>query len=360
MLRHLQTPSRGRLVTTVLALAVASVLAWFSAPASAAGAPPSPPAAAEDADIVKGHILVAPRAGVSDEQFHGAVNAHGGRVVTKLGDLDVYVVALPEHASERAVAALLTHHPRIKFAEPDQWVAPGLTPNDTYYGNAWHLHMVQASVAWDYALGNGITVAILDSGVNGTHPDLQGKMVPGWNFYDNNDNTADVHGHGTKVAGVVAATSNNATGVTSIAWNAKLMPIRISAPDGYATWSTVASGLNWAANNGARVANISYAVHGSSTVQSAAQYMKNKGGVVVNSAGNSGAFDAAAASDAMISVSATNSADSRTSWASWGAYVDVAAPGEGIWTTNSGGGYSTVAGTSFSSPLTAGIVALAP
>jgi hypothetical protein len=136
------------------------------------------------------------------------------------------------------------------------------------------------------------------------------------------------------------------------------MPIRISAPDGYASWSTVASGLNWAANNGAKVANISYMVHGSSTVQSAAQYMKSKGGVVVNSAGNTGAFDGSAASDAMISVSATNSSDTRTSWSTWGAHVDLAAPGEGIWTTTSSGGYGSVSGTSFSSPLTAGVVAL--
>jgi len=343
----------GRFLVAALPLAVSVAIAGVAGTAHGAevGTTLAP-------RVVPGHILVSPKAGLSATDFESALMPHGAKILSRLGDLDVFVVQLPEHASEHATAALLARNPHFKFAEPDQIVAPDALPNDTYFGSEWHLQMVQAPAAWDYSLGSGITVAILDTGVNGAHPDLQGKMVPGWNFYDNNNNTSDVYGHGTKVAGVVAATSNNGSGVASVAWNAKLMPVRISAPDGYASFSTVASGINWAANNGARVANISYGVHGSSTVQSAAQYMKSKGGVVVNSAGNSGAFDASAASDAMISVSATNSADTRTSWSTWGAHVDLAAPGEGIWTTTSSGGYGSVSGTSFSSPLTAGVVAL--
>ena len=340
-----QSRSRAGSFLVALSIAVMAVAAGIAGPANGAS-------------IVKGHILVQPRAGLEPGEFEGVLAPHGGKVLGRLGDLDVYVVQLPANASETAVAALLGHNPHIKFAEPDELFVPDVLPNDTYYGSEWHLQMVQAPAAWDFSLGANVTVAILDTGVNSTHPDLQGKLVPGWNFYDNNSNTADVYGHGTLVAGVVAALSSNAIGVTSIAWNAKLMPIRISAPDGMASSSTIASGLNWAANNGARVANISYAVHGSSTVQSAAQYMKNKGGLVVNSAGNSGTLDSTPASDTMISVSATGSSDTRASWSTWGPYVDVAAPGVGIWSTNNGGGYSSVSGTSFSSPLTAGVIAL--
>jgi thermitase len=136
------------------------------------------------------------------------------------------------------------------------------------------------------------------------------------------------------------------------------MPIRVSDTAGYAYWSTMASALYWAADHGAKVANISYSVQSSSSVQAAAQYMRNKGGVVINSAGNTGALNATVASDALITVSATGSADSITSWSTFGPSVDFSAPGSGIWTTARGGTYSSSSGTSFSSPITAGVVAL--
>jgi hypothetical protein len=136
------------------------------------------------------------------------------------------------------------------------------------------------------------------------------------------------------------------------------MPVRISQPDGYASFSTIASGLTWAADNGARVANISYGVSGSAAVQSAAQYMRNKGGVVVVAGGNSGVYDATAPNASMLSVAATDSTDTRTSWSTYGEFIDISAPGAGIWTTARGGGYSAPSGTSFASPATAGVVAL--
>lgn len=139
---------------------------------------------------------------------------------------------LPSNASEQAVAALLAHNPHIKFAELDQRVAPGLATNDPYAGSEWHLAKIGAPAAWDSTQGSGVTIAILDSGVDGSHPDLAANMVAGWNVYDNNSNTADVYGHGTAVAGTAAAVSNNGTGVASVAGGAKIMPIRISDSTG--------------------------------------------------------------------------------------------------------------------------------
>ena len=306
----------------------------------------------------KGRVLVQPRAGLTDVELDKVLKVHGGRSKQKIPGLNVHIVELPANANEMAVAQLLARHPHIKSAELDWLVAPSQLTNDTYFASAWHLPKIQAPTAWDSTTGAGVTIAILDSGVDGTHPDLAARMVPGWNFYDNNSNTADIFGHGTKVAGAAAAIGNNGSGVAGVAWNAKIMPVRVADATGYAYWSTMATALTWAADNGARVANISFSVQGSTTVQSAAQYMKNKGGVVINSAGNTGAIDSTLASDTMISVAATDSADARAGWSSYGPYVDLAAPGVGIWTTTMGGGYGAVNGTSFSSPVTAGVVAL--
>ena len=306
----------------------------------------------------KGRILIQTRAGLDDSQLNKILTRHGGRSSSRLSKMNTHVIQLPADADERVAAELLKRNPYIKSAEVDKLIAPEQVGNDTYYTNAWHLPKIQAPTAWDSALGTGVTIAILDSGIDASHPDLQGKLVAGWNMYDNNGDTTDVYGHGTKVAGSAAAASNNGVGVTGVAWNAKLMPLRISDTSGYAYYSTIANGIYWAADHGAKVVNISYAVQGSATIQTAANYLKSKGGIVVNSAGNSGMIDNTAANSALISVSATGSTDTLTSWSSFGPYVDVAAPGSGIWTTTRGGGYAAVSGTSFSSPIAAGVVAL--
>src|SRR5262249_46069930 len=141
-------------------------------------------------------------------------------------------------------------------------------------------------------------------GINASHPDLAARMVPGWNFYDNNANTTDVHGHGTAVAGGAAATLNNGVGVAAVAGAARLMPVRIADANAYAYWSTVAQGVTSAADNGARIANISYVgVAGSASVQSAANYMKSKGGLVIAAAGNNGIEETIAPTSSMIVVS---------------------------------------------------------
>lgn len=317
-----------------------------------------PASAAETGFWAKGRILVETRAGLHDTELSKILSRHGGSSARRMHKTQVHVVTLPTGTDERVAAELLRRDPHIKSAEIDKLIAPDQVGNDVYYASAWHLPKIQAPSAWDTSLGAGVTIAILDSGVDGTHPDLQGKLVPGWNFFDGNSNTSDVYGHGTKVAGSAAAASNNATGVTGVAWNAKIMPVRISDTAGYAYYSTIAEGIYWAADNGAKVVNVSYAVHGSASVRTAANYLKTKGGLLINSAGNSGALDATLANSAMISVSATAIGDIRASWSSFGDYVDVSAPGAGIWTTVSGGGYAAVSGTSFSSPITAGVVAL--
>ena len=344
-------PSARRLQLTALAASVVVACAGLLGT-------PAAQAQSEAQNWAKGRLLVMPRAGLSDGDIDAVVRVHGGKA-RRIGKSDLHVVDLPAQASETAVLNLLAHHPQLKFAELDRRVALSATSNDPYFGSEWHLAKIGAGSAWDVSQGSNIRIAILDTGVDGTHPDLASRMVAGWNAYDNNNNTADVQGHGTAVAGTAAAAMNNGVGVASVAGQSLIMPVRIADPTGYAYWSTVATGLTWAADNGARVANISYGgVTGSASVQSAAQYMKNKGGLVVVAAGNNGVAETIAPSSTMITVSATNSSDVRASWSSYGGFVTIAAPGDGIWTTTRGGGYGSWWGTSFASPVTAGVVAL--
>lgn len=315
-------------------------------------------ALAQSNEWAKGRLLVQTRAGLPSAELAKILKTHGGKA-RRIGSSDLHVVELEAGRSETAVQALLAHHPAFKFAELDRRAAPALVTNDPYLGSAWHLGKINAGQAWDVTQGSGITIAILDTGISGSHPDLIARLVPGWNFYDNNTDTSDVHGHGTAVAGAAAATSNNGAGVASVAGAAKLLPVRIADANAYAYWSTVAQGLTYAADQGARVANISYVgVAASASVQSAAQYMRSKGGLVVVAAGNNGINENIVPTTTMIPVSATDGADLLASWSSYGTFVALAAPGVGIWTTARSGGYESWSGTSLASPVTAGVVAL--
>lgn len=307
--------------------------------------------------FARGRILVIPRAGLPAAEFSRILKEHGGKA-KKVGQSDLHIVAVPAHAEESIVAGL-SDHPHIKLAELDRRVLPSMTPNDPYYGSEWHLPKIRAQNAWNTTQGSGVTIAILDSGVNGAHPDLSAQMVPGWNFYDNNSNTSDVFGHGTLVAGAASAATNNGTGVAGVAGQSKIMPIRITDTNGYGYASTIAQGLVWASDNGARVANVSFGGAVSiSSVQNAAQYMKDKGGLVVAAAGNTGTELTTTPTTTMIPVSATDANDTIANWSSYGNFVAMSAPGVSIWTTRREGDYATASGTSLSSPLTAGVVAL--
>ena len=334
-------------------LAIAATLAL-----GAMAAIPAIAQAAEPDQWAPGRILVSPKAGLPEAAFKKLIKEQGANASRKLNGLNIYVVEM-NPGREKAMAQSLKRHPHVKFAELDGVVQMQQATNDTYYASEWHLGKISAPAAWDMATGAGITIAVLDTGVDAAHPDLAARIVPGWNTYDNNNNTADVYGHGTKVAGAAAAIGNNAVGVTGVAYDAKIMPMRISDTSGYITYfSMVANAITWAADHGARVANISYGVENVASVQTAAQYMRNKGGVVVTAGGNAGTLDASANTSTMITVAATDSADARASFSTYGPPIDLAAPGVGIYTTVKGGGYGAVNGTSFASPITAGVVAL--
>jgi len=307
----------------------------------------------------KGRLLASPRIGLSSVELDKALKPHNAKSKGYIKQLNTHVLELPAGADEVTAMNSLRKDKRFKYVELDMAVTHDAIVTDPSYSSSWALPKIQAPSAWDGANGTGVVIAVLDSGVDSAHPDLAGNLVPGWNMIDNNSNTADVNGHGTKVSGSAAATANNGQGSAGVAWGAKIMPVRISDANGYAYWSTVAQGIYWAADHGAKVVNISFnGVSGSSTVQTAAQYLRNKGGVVVVSAGNTSGLQTYTPSDTLLVVAATDSSDNRASFSSYGDYVDVAAPGVSIYSTTNGGGYANVSGTSFSSPITAATIAL--
>jgi len=314
-----------------------------------------------ETEFASGRILVEPQAGLTADDFDKDIKIHGAGKARKLGQSNIHVVDVP-HGSEKAIVNKLKHNPHFKYAELDARVEFAATSNDPYLGSEWHINKIGANTAWDKTQGAGITIAILDSGVDASHPDLAGRLVAGYNTYDNNTNTADVCGHGTKVAGSAAATLNNAAGVAGVAGQAKIMPMRIaynSSGACYGWISSIASAVTWAADHGARIANISYAnMPASSSVISASNYMRGKGGLVFVSAGNYNRDEGFTPTTSMIAVSATDSADNRSSFSSYGSFVSLSAPGTGIYTTVQGGGYGAVNGTSFASPVAAAVGAL--
>ena len=323
---------------------------------AAAAVDAAPPQRSAEGPWAKGRVLIVTKPGLLATEVGKIAGAEHGKA-SRIGNSNVFVIDLPPQASETAVQARLKNNPHIEAVELDQ-IVPLNSSNDPYFGSQWHLSKIGAPSAWATTSGTNVTIAILDTGVDGAHPDLKDRMVAGYNFYDGNTNTSDVHGHGTAVAGTAAATLNNGTGVASVAGAAKIMPIRVSDLQGYGSWSAFTNGLTWAADRGARVANISYLVSGSASVQSAASYFRSKGGLVVTSAGNYAKDEGIAPNGTLISVSATSSSDALASFSSYGKFVDVSAPGAGIYTTTRGGGYKSWNGTSFSSPATAGVVAL--
>jgi len=315
----------------------------------------------QQSSFVPGRLLVGFRPDVTPDHARQIIAALGTRDAREIPEIGLHVVELPYQASEAAFQRTFKSRSEVEYAEFDRLLAgQQMIPNDPLYPspNSWSLQKINGPGAWAITQGSpNITIAILDTGVDSLHEDLAAKMVPGWNIYNNNSDTSDRYGHGTMVAGQAAALSNNGIGVTSVAWGCKIMPVRIADDSGYASYSDIASGITWAADHGARVANVSYKAGDSSTVSRAAGYFQKKGGVVTMAAGNDGFFNSAPDDPRILIVGATDSTDTVFSWSGYGNNQDLVAPGT-AYTTLHGGGYTVGTGTSASAPMVAGAAAL--
>lgn len=318
-------------------------------------------AAANRPQFVQGEILVKYKINASARAKDLLNKQNGSKVIATLGALGVARVTAPR-GLEVAHCKSYKSNCFVEYAEPNYLAAPAsVVPSDPLFADQWGMAKIQAPAAWELTRGSdAITVAVIDTGVDYNHPDLAGRVVPGYDFQANDADPMDQYGHGTKCAGVVGASTDNAVGVAGVTWNCRIMPLKVTDATGYAPYSCIASALIYAADRGVRVATISIGgTSASSTLQNAVNYATQKGCVVVASSGNNAAGSVCypAACENAISVGATDSHDMRCSYSNYGSCLDICAPGS-AYTTTMGGGYAGFSGTSAAAPHVAGVAAL--
>ena len=333
---------------------------------------PAPPA-------VAGELLVGMKQGrASAARLAGLVERYGA-VWGEQSAIRAYRVRVGGNTTLAAAALALRQNTEIEYVEVNHLVTAVGTPSDPQWGNQYGPKKMQADRAWDYYEPQAQQiVAVVDSGIDYTHPDLSSLLlrdangqVVGYNALDRSANAADDNGHGTHCAGTIAARVNNAVGVAGVAgWNPliagsddyiRLMPVKALDSSGNGSDAGVADGVVWAANHGARIISLSLGSAGTSTtLNNAMQYAWNQGCVIVAAAGNNGVSTTfyPAGYPNVISVAATDSSDTLASFSNYGPWVKTAAPGVGILSTYKGGGYASMSGTSMAAPHVAGLAAL--
>lgn len=308
-----------------------------------------------------------------------------------VGSTGAHLITVPAGKELQLVAAL-GRNPVVEYAEPDYVVTPA--SDDTYFPRQYALQNtgqsftntdgtvtvpagttdadVDAVEAWTVTTGTGIKVAVLDSGVALDNPDITPKVVARVNYTTSRSND-DNYGHGTHVAGIVAATANNGIGVAGVCPGCTILAGKILSDTGAGSSSGLANGINWAVKNGAQVINMSLAVGASATLETAVNNAWNAGVVLVAAAGNGGntSMNYPAAYPNVIAVGATDNKDNKASFSTYGTWVDVAAPGVSVYSTfpnhrftlareyNRSQGYDIGSGTSMASPIVAAVAALA-
>jgi len=311
--------------------------------------------------FVKGELLVQQTIKATKANVDKAIKASGGTILDEIPQIRVKRIKVPEKNFAKVKAAL-AKNPNFTFVEENFLAQEMITPNDPRFPSQWHHTKIITPSAWETSVGSvAIPIAILDSGIDPDHPDLAAKLMPGYNFVARNNDTHDVRGHGTAVAGSAAAIGDNAEGIAGIAWNNPLMPLVVNDSTGYASYSNISSAIIYAVDHGAKIINISTAgSSSSSTLNNAVNYAWDHGVLVFAAAANnntSARYYPAACANA-VAVAATDMADNKASFSNYGDWIDLTAPGVSILTTNNGGGYGSWSGTSFSSPITAGLAAL--
>ena len=346
---------------TVIAVFLAGVTA-LSAPLSAAEKTASKTMKKKNvAAFVQDELLVKFKLGKS-EAGNATVKKMGAKLKEKLKHIDISHLKLPQGLSVQKAAEKLSKLDIVEFVEPNYIQSTVSGPNDPRFNEQWGLETIRALKGWGVSTGKASTViAIVDTGVDLKHPDLKNKIVSGYNYVEDNNKPQDDEGHGTHCAGIAAASANNGEGIAGVCPNCSIMPVRGLGGDGQGTITTVANGIIYAADHGAKVISMSFGSPSySTTLKNAIDYAVSKGVVLVAAAGNDGVttpFYPAYLEPVIAVGSSTEFEDKRSYFSNYGDWVEVAAPGSNILSTVPGG-YGYKQGTSMAAPFVSGLAGL--
>lgn len=275
-----------------------------------------------------------------------------------------FVVQYPSESQASEALADLMGHPDIDWAEPDRLVEYSFDPGDPLNEDQLWIESIDLPAAWNISTGDPtVVVAVVDSGVSASHPDLQGKLLPGYDFFDDDDDPDDQVGHGTAVAGIIAARGNDGVGIAGVAMDTMILPVKVGSTDG-SPISAIAAGIVWAVDNGAHLINLSLGSNfPSQALHDAVLYAYENNVPIIAAAGNEpDAISYPGAYAETISVGASTPWGTLTGFTSRANRVDLIAPGTGVvatwWGEEGGDTWASVSGTSFAAPMVAGTVAL--
>ncbi|MBC8078245.1 MAG: S8 family serine peptidase, partial [Chloroflexales bacterium] len=292
----------------------------------------------------------------------------------RLGLDRVYVFTLAPGGDVQRARVAFDADRSVEYATLDHTATGAEVPNDPSFGEQWALENdgtrlnsrpdadIDAPAAWDLTTGSSsVVLAIVDSGVNKSHPELSAKLVPGYDFVNNDADPDDDRGHGTHVAGIAAAVGNNGEGIAGVCWGCRIMPVKVLNSENQGAYSWITAGIEYAVDHGASVINMS--LGGTSddpTLKAAVDYATAAGVPIVAAMGNTQDATAhyPAAYPAVIAVGATTAFDWRSPFSSHGANIDLMAPGFIIFSTYIGAPYAARSGTSTAAPHVSGVLGL--
>lgn len=311
-----------------------------------------------NSSVVANELIVAVAPGADSAAVDELVESAGGSVRDRLADLSVLLVQVDDEDRDRLDDAL-GDSPLVEGTVDNNVFTVSPIPTGPAPAKQWHLDAIDARAAWELTRGDvGIVVAVLDTGIDADHPDLAGQIVEGADTLVGGAGWEDRHGHGTAVAGIIAAAAN-ADGLSSLAPDCRLLAVRVADESGASTSWSIAAGIGLAVNRGAKVINVSLApMHHDEIVLRQAELARLRGALVVFAAGNEGERVTGGGSDGAIFVSGLTDAGERAPTSSFGDFIDLGAPGVAIYTSTVGGGYGAWTGTSFAAPIVSGVAAL--